>query len=836
MSFRGTYALFTVLVVLLAGIAVGLGLRGKPISAGTLLPSLARADVKTRDIARVTIDRPGATPPKLVFERIPLEDRWRMTEPYTGRADSGTVERLVNEFLDARTIARPDQTRNLSAYKLNDPTATITLTSAESGTRPARDWVVKIGNVAADGGVYVVTSDDTQTPQLLPSGSLGQLFKPGTTDLRALADFRSKDVIAAGVTAPADAFRSVKLSAGKAELALKKEDKGWLFETPAGFGAADLEGDAGKPFNADQPFTGVQRLCEALTALKVAGDADFVEEKKSDADFGFDDAYPERLTAEVQYLPPGAKGDTPALVTDKLVVGKPADEKGEKRYARAEGDPVVFKLAAAGLKPIRLTVEPKPGRRPGESLRDHTLVRMNAAAVDAVDVKPAGQTPVELRKAGDPATWYAYGGTEPGRVANAKAAGDLIAALANKRVVEEFPVPAADEPKDKFEARLGLDKPRYELAFWEGGVGKSDKPAEPNAAPAKPEVSTDPKVRFAVGKEDKGVVYVRRTAGDARADLAVRADALAGVKLRRLDYVDPVLPSFEADKAEKLKLVRDGKAVEVERDPADKGKPLGATKWRITAPDDLKGTPADARKVESLLRLMATLRPSNLVAENVGDAELGRFGLKPAAVEAVATLPGEKEPATRGYLFGADSGPSDVYAKQGERGLVFAVPKSAQQTIKDASLRDPLPLRRLDPAKVKSVKFTGWANILPNGAGTLEYEKKDGQWTPKPGTGPADGGKLEAFLRELPTLDIAEFVGKGPPKPDQKLATDAGGLEIAFTQDGEDKPITLVIGDAQSPEKKDTFFATSNQYPNEVFAVRRAEFGVLKASARYFAK
>lgn len=854
MSFRGTYALFAVLAALLAGTSAALMYRGKPLAADYLLPSLKRAEVQAKDITRLSIERTGEQPAKLAFERQPLENRWRVTEPYGGRADGALLERLVGELIDARTAPRPDQTRNLATYDLDPAPVKVTLTAGETAGRLERNWTISLGKITVDGSVYAVSSDAPGVPSAVPAGSLRELFRPGTVtskdsvakQIRGVADFRAKELLAPGVTAPADAFRHVRVTVGPHELALKKEDTGWQFEKPAGMGAADVEGDPAA-FSADQPFSGVTRMFEALTGLRVAGNEDYVEDKKSDADFGFDDAYAERLTAEVRFVPP-ARGDVPTEVTDKLTVGKPADDKGEKRFARMDGDPTVFKIASAGLKPVRLTVEPRPGRQAGESLRDHTLVRFTPASVDAVDIKPAGQTPIEMRKTGEPASWYVFGGTEPGRPANTTAVNALTGALANKRVVEEFPARAADEPQDKFEQRLGLDKPRFELVVWEGGVVKpADKPAEgadkdkppapapaPGTAPAKPDVSGTPKFRLVAGKEDKGIVYVRRIVGDSQTDLAVKADALAPVKLGRLDYVDPQLPSFEADKALKFKLTRGGKTFEVERDAADKDKPLGVSRWKLTAPAELAGVAADAKKVESSLRLLATLKANSLVAETVNEQELERFGLKSPAVEALVTLPGDKD-NTRAFLFGKDAGTADSYAKQGERNLIFAAARSSRQTLENVALRDPQPLRKLDPAKVTAVKFVGWKNITPV-IQTQEYEKKDGTWSLKGHAEPIDGPKVETFLRELAGVSAQEFVvNRAQAKPEHKLTPETGALVVTVTQEGEPQPLTLSIGE-QVPDKPGTVFAESNQFPGDVFTLAKLELLAVKAAASYFVK
>src|SRR5207247_3282860 len=125
--------------------------------------------------------------------------------------------------------------------------------------------------------------------------------------------------------------------------------------------------------------------------------------------------------------------------------------------------------------------------------------------------------------------------------------------------------------------------------------------------------------------------------------------------------------------------------------------------------------PAEGFKVSSLLNDLTGLRaePPNgrLWAEKATDRELERFGLKPPRLHVTVTLSDEKD-KERAYLFGAETDDkAQVYAKQGERDLVFSVRKGVLDDLQQTDLSDPNVLR-LDLAKVNGMRVTVWKHAV----------------------------------------------------------------------------------------------------------------------------
>src|SRR5207247_6176703 len=121
-----------------------------------------------------------------------------------------------------------------------------------------------------------------------------------------------------------------------------------------------------------------------------------------------------------------------------------------------------------------------------------------------------------------------------------------------------------------------------------------------------------------------------------------------------------------------------------------------------------------------------------------------------------------------------------VYAKQGERDLVFSVRKGVLDDLQQTDLSDPTVFR-LDLAKVTGMKLTGWKDVVGQET-TLDLERKGANnWTVKSPPGyKLSASQAESFLGQLQTVRAEKFVVyKTGPKPDYKLTPDAGALQVA---------------------------------------------------------
>src|SRR5207253_7059099 len=102
----------------------------------------------------------------------------------------------------------------------------------------------------------------------------------------------------------------------------------------------------------------------------------------------------------------GSDEDKDKTVEAALLVGKPADDKGEKRYARLDGERSVVALPVKKLLPV-VDDATKP-----DTLRNRDLVHLDATKTDAVNIQNAAGL-IELRRTGTPETWQLYPGSKP---------------------------------------------------------------------------------------------------------------------------------------------------------------------------------------------------------------------------------------------------------------------------------------------------------------------------------------------------------------------------------------------------------------------------------------
>ena len=92
-----------------------------------------------------------------MFTRVD-EKRWKMEKPVEARADSGAVDRMIDDLLSARKDGKNDVPKNLAELGLDKPSVTVTL-SRKDGTK----YTVSLGNVTLggiDAKVFALSSDN----------------------------------------------------------------------------------------------------------------------------------------------------------------------------------------------------------------------------------------------------------------------------------------------------------------------------------------------------------------------------------------------------------------------------------------------------------------------------------------------------------------------------------------------------------------------------------------------------------------------------------------------------------------------------------------------------
>ena len=596
-------------------------------------------------------------------------------------------------MLAVRREGKGEVSKNLGELGLEPASLVITM-SRPSGEK----YTVSLGKttIGASGDVFAVASDNPKTPMPIQRSTLSSFLREAKDPtaageiVKGTADFRSRDLLLDGAGFnPAERVQTVKISDGKATIALSKQDSNWKFDEPANLGNADTRGDQGDTPGATP--TGVEQLIKAIAAIKPAGVADITDAPADFATFGLEPGKEVGLRIELGRKP--TVGDTP--VNETLLVGKKDDKTGQV-FVRVQGERSVAKVDGKLLEPLTKILA-----RPA-NLRERQLLALNPSEVDAADIKLAGsEQPVELRRLGEPPAWKLFASNGTSQLANSTAIRDLLGAFGGKSV-KDFPDPGADD------VALGFDKPVAEVTLWVHGIvpeekkepekdkAKADekvkaddnaaKPEEKPAPPAKPKMK-DPTVRLIFGKRDKDLLYVRRIVKDkdgkeSKLDFAVSESLWPKITRTPIEYVDPTLPSFVTAAVQKLTFNRGAEMFTVEHQEA-------APPWIIRQPADRADRSADLGNVEMILSELATLRAVRLWAEKPSDRELERYGLQPARIKAVVTTKEGDKTQEMTYSFGAETDDkSGIYARQSGRDLVFVIRKELVTALESSELQD----------------------------------------------------------------------------------------------------------------------------------------------------
>ncbi len=842
MNFKTTYILFGLLLgvmgVLLLSQLFGTRTKDQQVYVVPSLHDVA-APVRAEDINQVEITRTRPSQETLVFYQD-AHGGWRLKNPNV-RADGNKVRRIIDEVINAKRQADVDLPSDLGSADLANPPIVVKLVRKDGD----REWTLNVGKETFGGSnalVFVSSSDDPNQPVAVRKLDLEMLDKP-------VVEFRAHDLLAES----SFDINSVTLREPKhAEVALEKSaESKWKFDKPP-FGDADYEGEqtpGAPPAGADQTISGVEPLLRAVADLRVESNDDFGPTDVSEnelADKGLAKDKPGRLAIEVKRQKAAFGSDQkPEPMTDTLVIGKKADDKGDKLYARLASERNIVKVPAKRVDAIARVAE-NPSL-----LRNRDLVQADTARVDVIDVRIGDKDAVKLRRAGDPPAWKLY---DAGRAQDADSivVANLLSALTTRREIKEFPDPA------KTDADLGLDKPAAVVSLWVDGIKKDEKkegPAneekkeekkdekkdakldaakkdekkeEKKDASAEPALKdAKPTVKLAFGRRERDLVYVRREAGTEVVRAAIPANLLDKVSEGRLAYLSRRLPGFAigAD-VSKVTVVRGGQAVEVDKARDDKT----AGGWKLVQPKNLAGRTADAVKVDRIVNEVRDLPVDKFVSEKPSDAELERLGLKqPAARVTVTVLGTDKKPEDHTVVFGKETDDkTGVYARQEKGDLVFVVRKGVLDALQ-GDLQDPTVFH-LDLAKVKALKLTGWQDVVGSPI-TLDLERRAAQnWAVKAPAGfNLDTNQAEAFLNDLTTLKAIRFVG--PAKPEYRLEVKDGALDIAVTVEGTPEPLTLTVG---GPSGTEGFYSRSNKVPGEVFLLPKERFEKVKSRPAYF--
>jgi hypothetical protein len=844
MNFKTTYILFGVLVGML-GLFLVTQLRGKKTvdTNDYVLPSLQAGKITAQDITGVDIERLRPEGSKLVFARTP--HGWELEHPKT-RADSSHIDQLINQVMRASREESADMTAGPASYGLDAPSAIVTLHMGSE-----KEWKLSLGNARLgkdDPVVYVTSSDRPNEPMAVRRNQLESIVKEvdskGNVQLKDTKDFRSKSLLAES----AFDINSVQFEEPKKEtVALEKTaDSKWRFDKPA-FGEADYEGETAPAGGTPEtkPITGVRDLLQAVADLRVDSDDDFGATDVSDkdlADKGLEKGK-EMLRIELKRQPgfAAAGEEKKEPVKAVLLIGKKADDKGDKFYARPEDERNIVKVSAKKVEAITKVLE-NPSL-----LRNRDLVQADATKVDAVNLQSTA--PIKLRKSGEPAEWKIYESGKPPEKADDAAVQEVVNALTAKRIIKDFP-----DPK-KTDADLGLDKPSAVVSLWQDGIKKEEKkedkkeekPGETkddkkadaksgeqksdkkNADGEPPLKDGKPAVKITFGKREKDLVYVKREASNDVTRAAVSVSLFDKAAESKLAFLDRKIPFIGATRdVSKIALARGNENYEIDRGKDET--------WALKQPANLAGRSVDAGKVSGLLGELHNLRAEKLLTQKATDKELDRYGLKvPSAKVTITETKADKKPPEQSssLLIGKETeDKSSVFAKLGNRDTVFLLRKGVLDAVQ-GDLRDPTVLK-FDINKVKTVKIAGWQDVVGSPF-ILDLERRTSQdWAVKNPNFVLNSAQVETFVSGLANLRAERFIGmKSGAKPEYKLDLKDGAMDIVITVEGEKDPIMLSVGGSAGA---DGYYAKTNKLPDEIFVVAKGAFEKAKSKPAYFKK
>lgn len=835
MNFRFTAALLGGVLLVVVVLLLISGRDDKDTDTGAITAEFAAVGAKAEDIDTVEIEKADGT--AVVLARTNKEQNaWQIQKPISAKADGSKVTPIVSALLRAKPTPYAELSPNPAVHGLDPVGVKVTIRQGKE-----RSSTVNLGDVTLGdkGVVFVTTSSQSKRPMAVRRSDLDSLFRDGAKDGKAVdlvkwaSDFRTQSVFPADSRALGEdvAMLKLELPNKKKELTLSRSSGGgWKFDSPAGWGDADTEGDsAGLP----DKFTGVGPLLRALGNVAAGTPADFIDAPKSLAEYGLNPDNPDRVRVEmklkdgqtaVAYLGKFEGGTPPPAPPPGMPIPPPPPPG--KVFVSVEGLPGVIRASAVNLSGLAALINDPA------ALRDRNLLAVSAGKqVDGIDILLPGQAPdqpTKLRKVG--AEWKLYGGRNDPQTAYLASATRLADVLAARRTIKDFPGP---NPAD-FAAVAAT------LYVWVDGF---NPPIADKAEPAK---KGEP-VKLEFGRVEGETVYVRRTLpgpGGAVNVFALptsvkvgvvgeQADVMKTAALSRLDLLDRSLPSFSDTTPVRITVSGVNNYVLARDEPLKDEKPTGPPKellWRFVEPAEKKGQVADGAAVRDLINLLATSQSAFDKFVDEGGTDPGTYNLASPRLKVLIDLGGKDN--VRGFEFGRDATDADkVYARVVGKPAVFTMQRRALDRFAAPDLRDRVIFRGVPVGQVTSVELEGWSGI------TLKFEKnKDGVWVSQPPTPPAfvlDPAKLNAFIDLLSRAPIKSFE---QGKPDTKHGF--GDLKVSVRARLKWAGGEVYVNLGASPDNGASYYGwtPSLPAPDQIFTVDSGLFKPYKDSQSGFAK
>jgi hypothetical protein len=650
MNSRNTIAVVAAFLMMfwIFGLVVSVGKTRADEAA--LFPSLKTSNY---EIDEIVVERKKAKEPD-EFRFTRNGEQWNLDQGKQSiKVDAVRVRELMREARDARRDEETTVPNDPAAFGLKPPRLVITMTGhprkkdKDDDKKPdlsrEKQWKLLVGSDSVDKKfVYAASSDRPGRVFAVPRTSLNSLFFRNANEMRSKRPFDFSEA----------SVQSFVLKEGGAEFEAKKTTGGtWLIVKP-NLGYADFEGppppkDA--PLSAPTPDGGLKSLLAAIAAVRVDSEDDFVSPasdtlQRNDLALG-----KERLRIQV------FSGDEKKPTEETLLIGR---EEKDSYYARLSTDEGAFKLPKKLLAPIFEALKTP------DKLRSRDLSPITIKDADAI-ILTQGKDEARILSGGEPRVVQVElpgAGRSP---ANTKAVESLLEALQGRRDVIAFR-DVADADAGKVDAELGFDFPQATIAVYLGGIepskdafgkdpfGKDPFGKNPFGKDAKKEEPTlkkdaKPAGTWQFGKVDKDQVWVKRTMADGpTARFAISKTAFDKILPREglLGFVESSLPKVNPFDVVRIEIDRGGKKVTLNK---------SGDRWLLH--DTAGDVPADAKKVEDVVRQLAGLQIRRWVKKIDAKDDLDAYGLKSPGVTATLSVKLDKLNAqTIGSALGQLSG------------------------------------------------------------------------------------------------------------------------------------------------------------------------------------
>ena len=333
--------------------------------------------------------------------------------------------------------------------------------------------------------------------------------------------------------------------------------------------------------------------------------------------------------------------------------------------------------------------------------------------------------------------------------------------ILNKRVKQTLEVPELTQ--------YGLDTPNITLSLWTEG--------------------TAPKATFSIGKKAINYSVYIKEKSEAHIFL-IESSALDDLTKSPTDLRDRSVVKFIAETVSNIQFQHGGVGSQSSTAICEK---QGST-WQITDPIKAK---ADAQEIETILSELLSLQVSTFEADGADAAavpQLEKYGLGTPQVQVKLT--------DEDFTYALEVG-STVPSESGQQGHVYvkSVHQESIYTVSDEiyrllnkSIFDLRDKRVIDFQRTATNRFVVSISGQQDTVCTKGY---DNIWELKTPTGKikADAKAADDLLFGVDSLKAVGFV-ESPAKSLALYGLAAPSIKVAFTQQGEEKPSILLIGDA----------------------------------------